>query len=143
MRPRRSKRMRLGDLDRDSRSRFPPWECVRLFVLNANGVTVKMLSTHYRASESWIYKKIALGRDLWALERVPRLEILTAHPLRPNECDHVGAIEVGRPVVCVVCMASGYDDVDALTRLPAIALDVKPNIDHLRAETGAQKRKKK
>ncbi len=143
MRQRKPKRMRLGDLEQDTRSRFPPWECVKLFILHANGVTAKALAIHYKASESWIYKKIAMGRDIWALERVPRLEILTAHPLTPGECPHRGPIAVGAHVVCLVCMASGFDDVDALTAFPPIALDLKPTTEPLLPLTGKQKRKLK
>lgn len=107
----REKRLQLGDLERDSRTRFPPSAWVALYWLNQQGVSAADLAKANGISRATCWRYIARGRDLFAHWHAPQLEVLIGdyNGLVPR-CEHGAPIQVGDKVVCCVCFVSGYDE---------------------------------
>lgn len=141
MRRTKPRRLKLGDLDRDTHARFGPWECLRLYIIRSQpGVSAEELASTLEISERHLRRLVAIGRDLFAAERVPRLELITGR--QPKQCGHDRPIAIGHAVLCLDCLVSGFDEVDLLTALPSIPLDVRLPEPEPEPETRKQKRAK-
>lgn len=89
---------------------FTPYQCIRIYWLNEQGVSQRDLAKNLDCSKTTIFRAIRRGRDSFHAWDIPYLNAVGSD----TACGHNKPISIGDRTVCLSCFVSGYDQVDAM-----------------------------